>query len=95
MDARASLGEKAMEEARRPRGLHDLDRSAALEAIRAPGEDARGLTGIRLTAQLCAEKRGGVGHSRQGDGDVIEEDAVDQAQPVKISWAASSERSMP
>ena len=58
-------------------------------------EEYLNASGVRLTAQLCAEKRGGVGHSRQGDGDVIEEDAVDQAQPVKTSWAASSERSMP
>src|SRR5215831_17498929 len=95
MDARASLGEKTAQEAPRPRGLHDLDRAAALEAIRAPGEDVRTLAGIRLTAQLAAEKRRGVGDAGQRDGDVVEEDAVDEAQPVKTSRAASSARSMP
>src|SRR5712691_8143182 len=95
MEARASLGQKAMEKARRPRGLHDLDRSAALETIGAPPEDARGLARVRHAAQLAGEKRSGIGHSRQGDGNVVEENAIHPAHRVKTSVAASRARSMP
>src|SRR5262249_12310553 len=79
VNPRASLGEKGMQEAVLAGGLQNLEIAAALVAPVPEPIFVGGRAECRAAAELAGENRLGVGQTRYGDRDVIEQDRAHRA----------------